>query len=210
MGFWNEILRLYNQPSKWAGQGVFKAAKGLTGSDKFSAAGARMAAASTGALGDDPFPFRDTLQGSDLGMTQDKYNRGRQAGDWVGSLIGSLIIGGALGGGAAGAGEGGGAAGGGGASGLELEAASGTGQGAWAEPAAGGVNWQSLMKMMPKQGLGGGGGGGSVSLPYVIAQQAIEDANKQNAELLGTDADLPSFIARQQLRNYIRSGSGGG
>lgn len=75
---------------------------------------------------------------------------------------------------------------------------------------AGGFNWQNLMRTAPKSAMGGGQRSGGISLPYLISQQAVEDANRQNAELLGTDADLPSFIARQQLRNNIQSGRVGG
>jgi hypothetical protein len=214
MGFWNEIVRLYNQPSKIAGKGVFKMAKGIGLSDKEAAAGARMSSASTRALGGDPFAFRPSFEGSDLGMTDTEYRKGRQMGDWIGSAIGSLFIGGAIGGGAAAAGGGGGEAAGGGAGAGGGGLTSGTsmfgetlgpaGEGGGGA-AAGGSNWQNLLRQMPKQGMGGGqNAGGGPSLSYIIAQQQAEEAAKQAQEMLGGDTNLIDYMARMQMQNNLR------
>ena len=208
MGFWHEVLRLIDQPADLTGKGVFRVAKGITGSDKVAGNLARATNVSQRVgLYSDPLPFRESYEGSDLGMDQTSYRKAKQSADWIGSAIGSLFVGGALGGGGAAAGEGGGGAtitGGSGSTGLELEAAAGTGQGSWAEPAAGGFNWQNLVKNLAGKGGQGAQQGSGVSVSYLIAQQQAAEAARQAQEMLGGDTNLIDYMARMQMQNNIR------
>jgi hypothetical protein len=207
MGFWNELLKVYDTPSKLAAKGVFKIAKGVTGSDKVAGMGARMNSVSTRALGGDPIPFRENQEGYEFGMSDTSWRKARQAGDWLGSAIGAILIGGAAaGGGAAAAGEGGGAeAGGGLTSGSSMfgETIGPAGEGGGGA-AAGGFNWQNLLRQTSGKMGNGYQQGAGLSLSSIIAQQQAEEAARQAQEMLGGDTDLINYMARMQMQNNLR------
>ena len=107
MSLWSKIKNVINKPAKIAGETFYDFSKQITGSEKLSSAGARMFAVSTSALGGDPLPFRSTLTAEDVGANPTLFRTGRQAGDIVGTAIGSLFVGGAvLGGGSLASGSG--------------------------------------------------------------------------------------------------------
>jgi len=152
MGFWNDYILDKNPvvvTSKLAGKGLFQTAKKITGSDKMAASIQQ---------GGDPFNLftnGKNMTPGELGVSEDEatnIRRGQQAGRLTSMAIAAAYFGGsALAGGGATAGGGAatGSGGGSAATGLELEAAAGTGQGAWTEPATkgGGSSLLSLKNL---------------------------------------------------------------
>ena len=105
MGFWNELLKIYDTPAKLSGKGMFWITKALTGSDKNAAAAGRIGeVAGAATIGDLTGAFRQRATGADYGIDETKYRKGRQAADWLGSIIGTGVAGGMAAGGAWGAG----------------------------------------------------------------------------------------------------------
>lgn len=93
--FRDKLTGIANKPAEIVGRSVFQTVRKLTGSEKFAAAGARMASVSTSALGGDPLPFRPSITAAGVGARNETlFRTGRQVGDIVGTSIGSLFVGG--------------------------------------------------------------------------------------------------------------------